>query len=52
MFSESCNAVLKQSRRGGSTEHRNHEEKTQASYFSHRRRPPESRLKLNGRNIL
>jgi hypothetical protein len=27
------------------------EEKTQAIYFSHRRRPPESHLKLNRRNI-
>jgi hypothetical protein len=27
------------------------EENTQAMYFSHRRRPPEPHLKLNGRNI-
>jgi hypothetical protein len=27
------------------------EEKAQAIYFSHRRRPPKSHLKLNGRNI-
>jgi hypothetical protein len=35
--------------------HRNikiNEEKTQAIYFSHKRRPPESHLKLNGRIIL
>jgi hypothetical protein len=28
------------------------EDKTQAIYFSHRRRPPESHLTLSGRNIL
>jgi hypothetical protein len=27
------------------------EEKTQATYFSYRRRPPEANLTLNGRNI-
>jgi hypothetical protein len=51
MFSESCNEVSVLLRRAVSAGTKINEDKTQAIYFSHRRRPPETHLTLNGRNI-
>jgi len=50
MFSESCNTASLQWIRGMNAEHKNNEDKTQAIYFSHRRRLVKTHLTLQGRN--